>query len=81
MDYQRKCPNCGRRHIYYSHECGQVIPCPRCGQPMELFVDALRLMRLLVWALIVCMPIACCGFGSVVWKAQGQGKLMQPQRR
>ncbi len=39
MDYWMNCPECGEKHIYFSHEVGTIGECARCKAKFELPED------------------------------------------
>jgi DNA-directed RNA polymerase subunit RPC12/RpoP len=49
MDYSIKCPDCSKKHVYFSHEIGSMAECARCGKKFVLPENDLRVARSLAW--------------------------------
>ncbi len=52
MDYSIRCPQCGKRHIYFSHEIGTTGECAHCKAHFELPPNDFAIARLVFWAII-----------------------------
>ena len=57
MDYSLRCPRCGKKHVYYSHEIGATAECSGCGQALELREQPFSVVRYLIWPTIVAVGI------------------------
>jgi hypothetical protein len=52
MEYSIKCPQCGKRVIYYSHEIGTTGECDQCKAHFELPENSFVLARYVLWAIV-----------------------------
>lgn len=51
MDYSIKCPQCGNRVVYYSHEIGTTGECDKCKAHFALPENDFAFARHIVWAI------------------------------
>jgi uncharacterized protein (DUF983 family) len=63
MDLSTRCPQCGRKHIYFSHEVGTEAPCRACGQAIELRPQkSVETIRITIAVVVVLIVLFCGGF-------------------
>ena len=57
MEYSLRCPRCGKRHAYYSHEIGGTAECAGCKEPLKLRANPGALIRYLIWPVLVSLAL------------------------
>lgn len=69
MDYSMPCPECGKKHIYFTHEIGSTGECASCGAKFALLEQPTRDVMRLVWAtlaVIVIVIAALLNFTNII---------------
>jgi hypothetical protein len=54
---QCRCFRCGSRLDYISEQVGTTADCPRCGKPVQLIANPIRVTLRIVWATLVVLAL------------------------